>query len=231
MNDHFEELRYSPDGCLSGFQVSLAAIDELEPALLAHATDCALCGPRLSVERALVRAAVYEPVPDAIGRAMAKGVPNARRWASWLPAMGVIGVAAAAVVVFTVTRDGNPGEGERLKGACGLLVSVERAGRVVVECAPLAAEVRPLKDGDRLRLQLAATSPRRVALQADEWGHGIDDFLDRVGAEGWLPIGMTVTSDSATSMRWPIAATDGGSVSADDDQACRSALVVLRVAP
>ncbi|WP_395810215.1 anti-sigma factor family protein [Archangium minus] len=198
--------------CLSGWSVSQLALGLLSHEALApaeaHLSACSHCRQRVEDERAQIRAAALERVPEELLRAAATTAPERPRWWTWRSwAMGPAFAAVAATVLFLLVRptvgvdapDTLPGE--RLKGSTSLDVAVMREGTLVVEGVP-AEEVEDLRSGDQLRPRVTGATPSAwLILQGDEEDRWTTYFEGPPPADGWLPVAVLVTPDGRTRLR------------------------------
>jgi len=201
MNDPFA--RSQPDGCLSAFRVSRAALDELgddeRGRVDAHLATCARCAERVADERASVAAAALEPIPAAL-RARPARPAGWRRWLG--PLAGA--VAAAAAFILVVLPSGPPdGPGTHLKGGTSPVpveATVVRGEQTVIADRALA-ELGPLADGDRMRLRIRGAAGRAARVEGLDAGDWVEVWRGAVPEDGWLPFGLTASAGSETALR------------------------------
>ncbi|QRN98765.1 hypothetical protein JRI60_06955 [Archangium violaceum] len=196
--------------CLSGWSVSQLALGllragEVAPAE-AHLTGCAHCRQRVDEERAQVRAAALERIPEELQRASATASQGPRRgWAfwTWVPALAAV-TAAAFLLVRPMAGVDVPGAtlpGEQIKGTASLDVAVMREGVLALEDVP-AEQVEGLRAGDQLRPRVTGALPSDwLILQGDEEDRWTTYFEGPVPADGWLPVAALVTPDGRTRLR------------------------------
>ncbi|QSQ22998.1 zf-HC2 domain-containing protein [Pyxidicoccus parkwayensis] len=195
--------------CLSGWRVSQVVLGLLPPEerapAEAHVASCASCKQRVAAEHAQARAAAFEKVPEAL-LAAASAVPSRperRAWWRWAPAFAFVPVLA--VGVFLAVRSPPPvgrSDGTTMKGTVSLDVAVAREGALVVNGIP-AEEVAGLRAGDRLRLRVqGAEASTWLILQGDEEGQWTPYFEGLAPQGGWLPMGITITPEGRTRMRF-----------------------------
>lgn len=194
MSDLFSRPKVG-EACLSAWQISqldlgLLAADARR-AGEAHLEQCASCAARMREERAARQAAVLEPVPPGLTD-MAPHGP--RRLAWWFA--GGAGALAAGAAALVMQIGAAPDV--RAKGELPVSLSVERAGRLIVDNEP-AERVRGLVPGDRLLVRGQAQGYWVVEV----WSEGAwrEAFAGDAPPDGWLPIGLTVTGDGATRLR------------------------------
>lgn len=191
--------------CLSGWRVSQVVLGLLPAgergSAEAHLAACASCKQRVDAEHAQVRAAAFEKVPEALLAAV-PARPAPRTWRRWVPALAFAPVLA--VGVFLAVRPVSPvvrSDGT-MKGPVSLDVAVAREGALVVNGLP-AEEVAGLRAGDRLRLRVQGAEPSTwLILQGDEDGQWTPYYEGLAPQGGWLPMGITVTPEGRTRMRF-----------------------------
>jgi hypothetical protein len=203
----FPRSKPSP-GCLSAWSVSQLALGlpragEAAPAE-AHLAGCPHCRLRVEDERAQVRAAALERIPEALVRAAATAAPEhprGWRWSTWVGPV-FAAVAASVLLLVVVPRAGVevPG-GTRPKGSAALDVTVMRGGMLVLEDVP-AEEVEGLRAGDQVRPRVVGASASDwLILQGDEGNQWTTYLEGPPTADGWLPMSILVTPEGRTRLR------------------------------
>ncbi len=179
--------------CLSSWQLSRITLEELPPQeherAQAHLQECQRCAKLLAQERALLKAAVLEPIPSAL--AQRTKPKTKKRWWLGLPALG-----ALAALLFIV----KPAPNTRSKGATSLSVTVMRKTQVVQHERALE-QATDLRVGDRLRLKVVGPSRAHVSLQGWENGDWRAYFEGPLPKDRWLPLSLRLTDDPKTRLR------------------------------
>lgn len=200
--DVFNRPKASAD-CLSAWQVSRLAQGSLQGLEMerarVHLESCARCAEASRAEALAMETARYERLPDAIATAAQhprrRFFPRITVPIGATGAIGAIGALAAVASIAAIALSPQP-PGERLKGELPLSLSVMRSDRIVVDRAPLET-VTDLRAGDRLRLHLDVDGVRWV--RAD--GPSEVYFEGALPEDGWLPLGLTITSIEKVPLR------------------------------
>lgn len=198
--------------CLSAYRVSQLAAGLLAgPSLAtceAHLATCARCSELVAHERRAVEEALAAPVPPSLaviaGRRDA-AIAARKRWWRVLPMLGIVAMAALALVVVQTSGVPDPQlDTIRAKGAFVVEASVQRDNALVVDQQRLS-DLGTLRDGDRLRLHLR-NATGSVKVEGQDGATWVTLFEGPVPADGWLPLGLAVDNTSETALRVTVCA-------------------------
>lgn len=204
--------RAVPSGCLSGWAVSQLAAGTMARADVgaaeAHAAGCARCGEAVASERALVGAAVLEPVPAAL-LAVGQRRAKSRWWIVWAGPLTVVGALAVALLVtsrgpVTPTEGGAGGgytdDGTRAKGAIAIEGTLIRDGARAASDTPLG-ELGHMRDRDRLKLRVRNAQGQTVRVETEENGAWVSLYAGVIAGDGFVPIDLVAERGSQSVLR------------------------------
>jgi len=217
----FTRAKQTPE-CLSTWAIHQHVLGELPDAAHRHLAQCSSCTAKVREAEAQQQAARYERVPDAL----LQPLRTRPAWSFRRLVPGLLGAAVAAGLALLVVPhlDGAAPE-LRTKGGPQLEVAVSRAGALTAERFDLAA-LPKLHMGDRLRLRVTGSGVRWVVLESDEAGHWTPLHEGAPPADGWLPLGLTVTPGK-TRLRWMVCSS---APLAGVRTGCREQVTALEVA-
>jgi hypothetical protein len=199
-----------PEACLSAWQISQLTLEApgVSAEAQAHCRICDACAARVRDERADMAEAEYERIPARVRAQLASRRRRPLRWLRWL--WGGIPAAALTAVAGLALRHSSPAIHApeiHLKGVpSDLSVTVQRGGRLVLREVP-AAEVARLAAGDHLRLRVRPGAATRVEVDGLEGGAWVSYYAGPLPADGWLPMGVAVTSAGETKLRVTLCGT------------------------